>query len=1138
MKLNKFNLKSSVALLAASSVLLFSIKSIAAPGTLADLPLQTSSSAEANIVFLLDDSGSMTTTIPSLGISRWAALEDSMDTILNDLTGVYVGIAAFSSGKDRDGGDIFHELTLLDQTDPNNSTTISTMNTVISGLGSNLGGNSTIPAEALQDVGRYFANATSGNCGSDTAADATLTIHPDDALVADGGLKQDVSCKALLGNKTRVKNLGEATKYSCQKNFAVVMSDGQTSRDYDMRSDGGSAYAGTSTHPLWDYDQDCTAAAQTAGGYTCGTSNARDNKISGTKDYAYESDGTDYLDDVAQALYEIDLRPDYAAYKNNVTTYTVGFSADSLNPLDSDYNPLLESTALQAGGTYTFADDITSLTNAFSDITAAIVDQTSTAAAVTFNSSTLSNQSAVYQALFNTSRWGGELRSLPLNGFTGDININCTPGSNNCWLATQQMAGQSASVAGQLNGGRSIITYNPTSNSGVDFRMPTIFDGTTAATDQLAANFSQLDKSSTSDDIPLAMIKDFCAGPGSLHDCSSTDATIQSNTQAYLDALTAYFRGDRTQEGSSSTYKFRGRSSKLGDLVDSSPVFVGKPTLGWPDRGVFPQRPDPYVAANDFSYETWAAKTAVKERTQVVYVASNDGMLHGFRTEESTPGTSADAGEEVIAYIPTGILSASANEGLHYLADSTYEHKYYNDLTPTVSDAFMRYRTTGGVLATNGRADNRDWRTVLLGGLRGGGRSLYLLDVTNPANFVESKADQVVMWEFSHNDLGYTFSKPTIAMMNNGKFAAIFGNGYRSGEDGGSGDCKAKLFVVYLEGGLDGDWTDTGDYDLYDTATGSVPVSGDSSTDDNCNGLSTPAVVDLDGNGTADRIYAGDLKGNMWAFDVCDYDEAVADDCSNVSSDWGLADSDPIMTAENDAGDAQPITVKPIIARDPASNDFDDLLVVFGTGQYLAENDKTTTEVQTMYAVRDEEALSNGRGSWGLNPRDSSDKFVEQTISETTACSGTCTARTITDNSLNSNDNGWYIDLLTTGERIVVNPKIRSDIVFFNTLIPDSTTCSYGGSGWLMSVDLENGGTPPRALFDLDDSGTIGDAGDLISGAAPVGRHSDVLPAESTFLGKYQYTPGSDGKIDKEEHDLPEDHREGRMSWRELYDND
>ena len=77
-------------------------------------------------------------------------------------------------------------------------------------------------------------------------------------------------------------------------------------------------------------------------------------------------------------------------------------------------------------------------------------------------------------------------------------------------------------------------------------------------------------------------------------------------------------------------------------------------------------------------------------------------------------------------------------------------------------------------------------------------------------------------------------------------------------------------------------------------------------------------------------------------------------------------------------------------------------------------------------------------------------------------------------------------------------------------------------------------------LGPVDREQAVGDAGDVADSTAKivVGRKLNVLPAESTFLGKYQYTPGSDGAIDKEEQDLPEGHRAGRMSWRELYDND
>ena len=112
-----------------------------------------------------------------------------------------------------------------------------------------------------------------------------------------------------------------------------------------------------------------------------------------------------------------------------------------------------------------------------------------------------------------------------------------------------------------------------------------------------------------------------------------------------------------------------------------------------------------------------------------------------------------------------------------------------------------------------------------------------------------------------------------------------------------------------------------------------------------------------------------------------------------------------------------------------------------------------------------------------------------------------------------------------------------NNIVFFNTLIPDSTTCSYGGSGWILSVNLIDGGAPPNPIFDLDGSNTIGDAGDTTTDGIPAGTLLGEIPAESTFLGDNQYTPGSDGTINVRAVDVGDSRSEGRMSWKELYES-
>jgi type IV pilus assembly protein PilY1 len=309
----------------------------------------------------------------------------------------------------------------------------------------------------------------------------------------------------------------------------------------------------------------------------------------------------------------------------------------------------------------------------------------------------------------------------------------------------------------------------------------------------------------------------------------------------------------------------------------------------------------------------------------VVYAGSNGGMMHGFAETD---------GEEVLAYIAAELFSTGAGEGLHYLTDPNYVHRYYNDLTPTVSDIYADI------------GNGTQWETVLVSGLRGGGRSIFALNVTDPASFSEANASKIHLWEFRDNhdiDLGYTYSRPQIALANNGRWVAIFGNGYND-----NGDGKAKLFILDIAAGADGSW-DAGDY---------IKISTNSGSTTDRNGLATPALADLDGNGTIDRIYAGDLKGQMWVFDLSDTSSAA----------WETAGATLLFTTKDD----QPITTKPTLSKHPTISDDGtnepNVMVFFGSGQYLVDSDKTSTDDNYFYGVWDK----------GDNTLDDGD-LVEQT---------------------------------------------------------------------------------------------------------------------------------------------------------------
>lgn len=1094
-----------------------------APGVLAQQPLQTSATAEPNVMFLIDNSSSMVTNDLPSGDSRWLTLRETMSTLLSDMNGLNVGMATFE-----DSGSILKPLTLFDKSDP--TTHANLVTAYRAALDAEpTGGNGTIPGLVMQNLGRYFANDSSKRCGGGPNLNTELTIHPNSDLIIDGGLQDDVECTTLFGDKTSIKNENEAIVHSCAKSFIIMMTDGET-RDDNILLSSHPALA-VKDHPFRDYDQDCTATGQIDTGISCDvasdqspTVTALDTKTS----YTYKTNGSDFADDIAQAMFEIDLRPDYSDFRNNVTTYSVGFADAAVNA-----NPLMKHAAEQAGGEYFYASDAASLLSSFQGAIDSIISQTSTSSAVTFNSSTLSSQSAVYQALFNTSSWSGELNSFPLDGISGAIQSDCTQGTDNCWEAAEQLDNQDADDRFIL------VASDASSKYAVEF---TYVDGTN--------DYTNLNSSS---DIPQALVEDLCSVAvgnvsGTSFPCLTSDVATKSANSIYIQDLVAYLRGDNSEEVSkSATRDFRNRISDLGDIVNSSPIFVGTPQQNWPKTGVWP---DLDASSVDISYITWKGGSAVTSRPHIVYVASNDGMLHGFRAEAATgsqgENINTSAGEEVFAFIPSDTFSTGNTSGLHFLADSGYTHRFYNDLTPTIADVYMDYRNSSGAptytpggtysVTTMAKATSTaDWRTVLLGSQGGGGKSVYLLDVTDPLEYTttsKQNAKKLLLWEFSDSDdssLGYTYSRPIIAMMNNGKFAAIFGNGYNSA------GCKAELFVVFLEGGLDGDWTDTGDYYKYDTGTAHGGGAGD------CNGLSTPAVVDLNGDGTADRVYAGDLKGNLWVFDLCNSANALTGDaCSRLpstSSGWGIADANPLMNA-NDGTIGQPITSKPIVSRDPASSGTADLIVVFGTGQYLTDADKSTTGTQRVYGVRDYDALNNsatgGGGAWNLDGNQTSpDKWADTTFAINAGTGARVFASTDT---IGSGDYGWRITLPDSGERMVVNPKIRNNILFFNTLIPDSTTCSFGGSGWILSVNLLNGGIPAFPVFDLDGSNTIGDAGDTTTDGIPAGTKLNEIPAESTFLGDNQYTPGSDGTINVRKTYVGDSRDEGRMSWKEIYE--
>jgi type IV pilus assembly protein PilY1 len=828
--------------------------------------------------------------------------------------------------------------------------------------------------------------------------------------------------------------LPAASGGECQQNFTILLSDGYWN--------GGDPNVG-------DADSD-NSTIYDGGAYADGdTASTISNTLADVAMHYYERDLDTSMANKVRTIAGIDDNQ-----TQHMVTYTVAFGINgtlSNNPLPTDtgFNwptPTADTAttiddmrhaAFNGRGQFLNAGNPQNLIDSLNQQIADIQARTGTAAAVTFNSTSLQAGSRVFQATFNSERWSGDLTAI-------DINFNPTTGLASvggvAWKASTDIDNRVTP--------RQFVTFDGSSGVALPSNIDSAWSALTAAQkDDLRTNSGgTLDTEATG----KARL-DYIRGA---RGCELNNA---AGVCSYSDSGGNTFTGKTLRE----------RSSALSDIVHSSPFFVGAPATPYPDD----------IEAT--RYSSFAATNSA--RTGMAYVGSNGGTLHAFN----------ENGQEIFSYVPNLLFSTQGGSGLHYLSDPAYTHRYHVDLSPIVQDAYV----------------NAAWRSILVGGLRGGGKGLFAMDVTDPAalNF---DASPKVMWEFTHADLGYTFSDIRIGKMNNGKWAAIFGNGYNNDP---SGDGRAKLFVLYLDG------SNLGSPVIIDTGAGSMVNNdcGDASSD--CNGMSTPAIVDLNGDGTIDRIYSGDLHGNMWAFDVT----------SSNSASWNsVYGSNPLFKACTgatcSAAARQPITVKPSIARHATETSIStkpNLMVFFGTGQYIVAGDNSSSQQQTFYGVWD-----SGNGNLRR------DSLVAQSIT-TTADPTLGNVRTISDAAVNYNSKkGWLIELPVTKERSVTNPLALGSILFFNTMIPSTNICDAGGTGWLMAVDQLNGGMPSFAPVDVNGDGVF-DALDELNGTIVVGTESTGIPTESRFISNKRITADSAGNvgIDNVQPALPK--QPARMSW-------
>ena len=765
----------------------------------------------------------------------------------------------------------------------------------------------TVLAETLASAGRYFATVIDGDgnrVGKGPAGfgyykegvDYTYNYDYDN----DGDL--DPFPASLTDDMGNAFDSTSPISQTCQKNFIIFLTDGQTNYDSDWD---------VVTDVIGDYDNDNHAD-------DCGYLDPS------CYDAARHATGrVDFFDDVAKYLYENDMRSDIPE-KQNIVTYVIGFGFDT-----TDDTTFLSDTAHNGGGQFFLAqNNITELTNAMQSAIQDIMAKISSGTAVaTIATSSSSDDYLIRAKFFPGSSWRGYLERFTLPYHDTDTAD---------WEAA------------------ALLNTRVFTNGYSDRKIYTFLSSQT----------------------PHKQV--FTSADGAV---KTTLAALWGEDNAETADIINYIRGDITYDGD----KYKDRNNwLLGDIVYSTPVTVGAPK-GWYFDHPYKTEPSEYAAYPAF-------KSAHSSRKTMIYAGANDGMLHAF---------DSDNGQEDWAFIPEKIQGK--------LTELTVEdcHKYYVDLTPSVTDVW----------------DGSQWLTMLIGGNRLGGEEYFALDVTDPAH------DQFsALWDKIPFPGKLSSTAPAVGKVkaNAGAvdtWAAVITSGY----DSSTGD--GKIAALHIQDGTKvAIWDDAGLYvDQLTTQAKEAHIAGSPYYT-----LSSPAALDSDLDGYLDLIYAGDTEGSLWKF-YYDY----------VDDGWKKVE------LFNTGGRA--ISAPPALTFDFDGN----LRIYFGTGKYIEESDKANNNRNAFYSLVEKKQY----------PGNANDGHY----TATTSLTGQLQDLTATiskaqfDNDLEAvakakaTDKGWYFQLdipaAYPAERVLGKALVVSGVVFFTAFVPNQDVCGYGGDARLYAVD-------------------------------------------------------------------------------------
>lgn len=734
---------------------------------------------------------------------------------------------------------------------------------------------------------------------------------------------------------------------------------------------------------------------------------------------------------------------------------------------------LMQETAKNGGGLYRRAEDPSQLRQALYEAFLAISGSTASGTAVSVLATTGEGEGAVYQAYFypkkrignSEVKWAGYIQGLFVDAYGNlreDTNSDDTLAFANDRALKMWYDGitkttyldrfvDGSPADGKIDcydkdeDGRTVTSGECTFPDAFENTIP--FDNITPIWEAGRLLFSRMPEtrkiytSITGNSFTVGLNNDSTMGTFYDGNKSILRPYLRASSDEEAANIINYIRGTdisgyRTRmltiDGTTNTWK-------LGDIVYSSPVAAAKPMENFDFR------------YKDQSYAEF--KAALQTRRGVVYVGANDGMLHAFnagyydKTNHRFYDPYYRLGEELWAFIPTDLLPH-----LLWLTDPNYAHTYYVDAKPRIADVRI---------FTPDETHKNGWGTILIGGMRFGGKdicvdfpsgsstfrsSYFAIDVTDPLN-------PRLLWTFTDTDLGLTLGYPAIVRIRTdpsksnsedpGHWFVVFGSGPTSYD--GSSTNLGRVYALDLNSGTNGvisGWTLDTNYWKFST--------GDSNAF-----MSDAIAVDVNTDYTHDVVYIGETYnfGGIWKGKMF---RLVTK--GTTPSFWTLS------TLFNPG---KPVTAPASASKDAKGN----LWVFFGTGKFLHTNDKTTTDSQAFYGIKDvckPWLLEN----YGCTDTVLAGDLLETTNAVVSAGGGSVTGVDVPEvknwatllSAINGK-NGWYLNFSHSGERNYVKPLILGGLVVWATYIPNSDICTPEGDSYVYAVYYETGTAYKEYVF-------------------------------------------------------------------------